>query len=371
MPTTTPNADQQRFSRAFLVLLLVFVSVLFVHMIRGFLLTVLLAAIFSGLTSPLYRRLERWFGGRRAPAAAVSLALVVVVIVTPVLLFLGVVASEALTVGQSVGPWVSEQLRRPTALDSLLERFPFLKALEPYRNQVLERLGELAARISRFLVDSLSVATRGTVGFLLHFFIMIYAMFFFLIDGRTMLGQLTAYLPLPEDDKRLILDKFVSVSRATLKGTLVVGTIQGGLSGVAFAVAGIDGAAFWGTVMAVLSILPGIGGALIWVPAVGYLLVVGRITAAVGLLLWCGLLVGTVDNVLRPLLVGKDTRMPDLLIMLSTLGGISVFGAVGFVIGPVVAALFLTVWQIYGVAFEHLLSARAPAAAASAGPPED
>ena len=164
-------------------------------------------------------------------------------------------------------------------------------------------------------------------------------------------------MPLRPEQSSLLLDKFVSVSRATLKGTLVVGVVQGGLAGAAFAVAGIGGAAFWGTIMGVLSVLPGIGAPLIWVPAVIYLLAVGRIGPAIGLLLWCALVVGTVDNFLRPLLVGKDTKMPDLLILLGTLGGLVVFGAVGIVIGPIVAALFLTVWELYGAAFKDVLPA--------------
>jgi predicted PurR-regulated permease PerM len=148
-----------------------------------------------------------------------------------------------------------------------------------------------------------------------------------------------------------------SVSRATLKGTLVIGIVQGTLAGLALAAVGIKGAVFWGTVMAVLSIIPGIGTALVWAPAVIYLFLVGRTLPAVGLLLWCAIVVGTADNVLRPLLVGKDTEMPDLLVKLSTLGGLALFGAVGLVVGPVIAALFLAMWRIYSETFgEYLLT---------------
>jgi predicted PurR-regulated permease PerM len=149
------------------------------------------------------------------------------------------------------------------------------------------------------------------------------------------------------------------VARATIKGTFVVGLVQGGLAGLGFAVAGIEGSAFWGTIMVVLSIIPGIGTALIWVPAVIYLFVVGKTASAIALAAWCALVVGTVDNFLRPKLVGGDTKMPDLLILLSTFGGLSMFGAVGLVLGPIIASLFIAVWQIYGEAFGELL---APAA---------
>jgi len=186
-------------------------------------------------------------------------------------------------------------------------------------------------------------------------FVTLYSMFFFLIDGRAILRKILYYLPLPPEDENQMLDRFVSVTRATVKGTLVVGIVQGALAGGAFAVCGIKGAAFWGTVMAVLSVLPGVGTALVWIPGVIYLAIVDRYTAAIGLFAWCAAVVGTIDNVLRPFLVGKDTKMSDLLILLSTLGGIVLFGFTGFVIGPLIAALFVTAWDLYGIAFADLL----------------
>jgi predicted PurR-regulated permease PerM len=150
------------------------------------------------------------------------------------------------------------------------------------------------------------------------------------------------------------------VARATIKGTGVVGITQGALGGLGFWIAGIQGAALWATVMAVFSILPGLGTAIVWVPAVIYLFAVGKTLAAILLTAWCVVIVGTVDNFLRPRLVGKDTKMPDLLVLLSTLGGITMFGAVGVVIGPIVAALFVTVWEIYGEVFRDVLPEPAP-----------
>jgi predicted PurR-regulated permease PerM len=140
-----------------------------------------------------------------------------------------------------------------------------------------------------------------------------------------------------------------------VKGTLVIGIIQGALAGFAFWVAGIDGSAFWGTIMAILSIVPGIGAALIWVPAVIYLMVTGQLLAGMLLFAWCAAVVGTIDNILRPILVGKDAKMPDLLILVGTLGGLFLFGPIGFIVGPIVCGLFLTVWDIYGATFKDVL----------------
>jgi predicted PurR-regulated permease PerM len=259
---------------------------------------------------------------------------------------------------------VRQHIREPSRLGELLERLPYADQIQAqvqaYSTQIIEKMGELAGRVSSFLVNSLSAATRGTVGFLFQLFVMLYAMFFFLAGGRQVLDSGLRYLPLPEADKELMVDKFVSVARATLKGTFVVGVVQGGLAGLALAVVGIQGATFWGTLMVALSIIPALGTALVWVPAVVYLFAVGKTTSAIGLALWCSLVVGTVDNFLRPKLVGRDTKMPDLLILLSTFGGLSMFGIVGFVLGPIIAALFIAVWQIYGKAFGDLLGKEPP-----------
>jgi predicted PurR-regulated permease PerM len=149
--------------------------------------------------------------------------------------------------------------------------------------------------------------------------------------------------------------KFVSVARATIKGTLMIGLIQGGLGGLGFLAAGISGWAFWSVVMMILSVIPGVGTALVWVPGVIYLFAIGMAGKAIALGLWCALVVGMVDNVLRPRLVGRDTEMSDLLVLISTLGGIVAFGATGFIIGPIIAALWVTVWEIYGEMFSEYL----------------
>jgi predicted PurR-regulated permease PerM len=198
---------------------------------------------------------------------------------------------------------------------------------------------------------------------------MLYATFFFLLDGRETLRKILYYLPLPQEDESRLVARFVSVARATIKGTFVVGIAQGTLGGLGFWVAGINGAALWATVMAVFSILPGIGTAIVWVPAVVYLFAVGKTLTAILLGAWCVIVVGTIDNFLRPWLVGKDTKMSDLLVLLSTLGGIVMFGAVGVIIGPIIAALFVTVWEIYGEVFRDVLPEAAPLSIPRAGTP--
>jgi predicted PurR-regulated permease PerM len=215
------------------------------------------------------------------------------------------------------------------------------------------------------VVHGLSTVTGGTFGFLLGFFVFLYAMFFFYLGGGAALERVLSYVPLPRADKELLVDRFLSVARATLKGTLVVGLVQAALTGGALAIAGIPASAFWATLVFVLSVLPGVGAPLVWVPAAIYLAATGRSGAAIALSIWCAAVVGTIDNLLRPRLVGGDTQMPDILILISTLGGITLFGAAGLIVGPIVAALFITVWEMYGSGFRELLAP--PGAASGAG----
>jgi predicted PurR-regulated permease PerM len=187
--------------------------------------------------------------------------------------------------------------------------------------------------------------------------VLLYSMFFLLMDGPKLIDKILYYLPLKTADERLMLDKFTSVTRATLKGSLFIGLLQGGLAGTAFAIAGIDNAVFWGTVMALFSIIPNVGAALVWIPAVILLIANGEVVTGVSLGLFCGLIVGSLDNLLRPILVGKDTKMHELMIFFSTLGGILMFGLTGLFIGPVIASVLISIWEIYGVEFADVLPA--------------
>jgi predicted PurR-regulated permease PerM len=352
--------NESRFRQAFLVILLVGISLAFVAMIRPFMMAILLAAIFAGLASPLYRRITRLFGGRRALASLATILLLLFVVLVPLLALLGIVAAQALHVTEQVRPWVAEQLANPDLLLRRLEMIPGIEKLEPYRDQILKKSGEAVGWTGTFLFSSLSATTRGTVAFFFQLFVLLYTMFFFLMDGDRLLRKILYYLPMEETDERRMVEKFVSVTRATIKGTLLIGIAQGALAGFAFWIVGIGGAVFWGTVMTVLSIIPGIGTALVWVPATVILLATGKIWQGIFLAAFCALIVGSVDNLLRPRLVGRDTKMHELLILFGTIGGILLFGVLGFIVGPILAALFVTIWDIYAHAYRDLLPAVGP-----------
>lgn len=347
------NGDKFR-RNSFLILLAV-ITGFFVAMIRGFLVIILLAAVFAGLASPLYGKILAAFRGRRSLASAVTIVLLLALVVAPLLTILGLVAGQAYSISQKVGPWIQLQLQQP---DLLLEKIPGIERFEPYRAPILSKGAEMVGSLGSFLFTSLSATTRGTVAFLFKFFLFLYTMFFFLMDGGPILRKILGYLPLAEEDERRMVDRFTSVTRATLKGTLVIGLLQGGLAGIAFWIVGIPGALFWGTVMTLLSIIPGIGTALVWAPAAIILLARGNVASGVFLIAFCVLVIGMIDNLLRPRLVGRDTKMHELLILFGTLGGLLLFGVLGFIIGPILAALFVTVWDIYSHVFREYLSDR-------------
>jgi predicted PurR-regulated permease PerM len=351
----TEPPDRRRLEGIFLIVLALLITAVFFQMVRGFIESLFLAAVFSGMLYGLYRRLARRLGGRKPTAAVLTILLFVLALIVPLSAFLGLVVSQAIEVSTSVGPWVENELTRPNQIDGLLQRLPFWETIQPYQDLISTKAAELAGHMGTFLVASVAAASRGTAVFFFHLFLMLYAMFFFLLRGKEYLARILYYIPLAPDSENRLVAKFVSVARATIKGTLVIGVIQGGLGGLGFVAAGIQGWAFWSVVMVILSIIPGIGTALVWVPAVIYLFAVGFAGKAIALGLWCALVVGMVDNLLRPRLVGRDTEMSDLLVLISTLGGIIAFGATGFIIGPIVAALWVTVWEIYGEMFSEVL----------------
>lgn len=337
----------------FLLLLALGMTGLFFWLIKGFLLAVLLAAVLAALAHPLYQRLLRALGERKLPAAGVTVLASLFLVVIPLLLFVGILVGEALEISAQAEAWLADS----GTLEEQLAADPDLQQLLPYQEQIETKAGQLAENAGSWVAGGLAAGARGTVAFFLELFVMLYAMLFFLMDGGAILAAVLRFTPLSAADKTRLLGIFASVGRATLKGTLVIGIVQGSLAALSFWAAGIEGVVFWGAIMTVLSIIPGVGTALVWVPAVFYLALSGKVAAALGVGLWCAVVVGTVDNLLRPVLIGKDTEMPDVLIMLTTLGGLALFGAAGLLIGPIIGALYLTAWQLWGSAMDEAQAA--------------
>jgi predicted PurR-regulated permease PerM len=354
-PLTTSGTNLRT---AFVLLLVAAVTALFLAVAWPFLKPLLLAALLAGLFHRFYRWVTRLLGGRQSLGAAVTLLVLLVLGLGPVSAFLGIVLQQALTMTNQAIPWLSDHLGEASTFnvhDWLVQRFPALARYVPSQEQLLQQVATAVKTAGAYLVSFASRMTATTAAFLLNLFVMLYAMFYFLRDGYKILERIFYYLPLSDEDESRMLTQFASITRATVKGTLVIGVIQGGLGGIAFWAAGIQGAALWGTIMTILSIVPGIGAPLVWVPFVIFLYVNGQYLTATLLLVWCGAVVTTIDNFLRPVLVGRDSAMPDLLILIGTLGGLFLFGPIGFIVGPIVCGLFLTVWDIYGTTFKAVL----------------
>ena len=334
---------EERFRKAFLIFLVVAVTLAFAKVLESFLMTILMAAIVAGLAHPLYTRILRVFGGRKALASAATVVLAIVLVIGPLVAVFSVVVGQAIRITTEIGPVVQRLINEPTYLDQQLERIPGIHRLEPYREQILTKAGEVVNTLGGYLVSSLSSGTQSTLGFILDVFLLLYTMFFLLIDGPSMLKGILNHLPLHDDEKEQMVDRFMAVTRAAVRGTVIIGIVQGGLAGIAFRVVGIPDALFWTVVMVVMSIVPVIGGALIWVPACVVLIATGKVWAGILLAAFCGLVVGSIDNLLRPWLVGREAKLHDLTILFSTLGGLAAFGPTGFIIGPVLAGLFVTV----------------------------
>jgi predicted PurR-regulated permease PerM len=332
------------------VWLLVGVSAAFALIVWPLFGAVLWAVVFAIVCAPLFRWLRRAFGGRGSLAAAATLVLIVVVVIVPTIFLSAAMVREASALYQRVkagglGNYVQGSFDLlPSWMVKLLEQLGM-----PDVASVQSRLTDSLAQASQFIaVQALNIG-QNTLQFIVSLGMMLYLLFFLLRDGEALYARLRAALPLRPDRQRPLLEKFAVVVRATVKGNLVVAIIQGVLGGLIFWILGISGAVMWAVVMALFSLLPAIGTALVWLPAALYFFVTGAVWSAVILVLFGVFVIGLVDNALRPVLVGKDTKMPDFLVLISTLGGIAVFGPNGFVIGPLIAALFIAAWDLFAV----------------------
>jgi len=185
---------------------------------------------------------------------------------------------------------------------------------------------------------------------------MVYLLFFMFKDGKKLEEVMYHYLPLGDAHERLLVERFTATTRAVVKGTLAIAVLQGALGGIAFAIAGVSAPTLWGLAMTLMAIIPAIGPGIIWLPAGIILLLTGSIWQGIFILIVGALLVSVIDNFLRPLLIGRETKMPDAIILLSTLGGLATFGISGFIVGPIIAAFFLSLWTIFEKKFHRELT---------------
>lgn len=347
--------DKGLINKSVLLTMVFVISAVFLIMINQFLMPLFMAGLASALAKPTHRWLTKKLKGRENIASAILIVGIVLLVLIPLSFLITIVVAQAIKVGQSVTPWVQSFINEPTTIGVYLEKIPYYDQITPYREEIIQKIGNVVGAISSFLIDSLQSVTKMTINAIFSTVIMLYVMFYFLTMGNVLLKKILYFLPLHDEDERRLLIRFTSVTRATIKGTLIIGVMQGTICGLAFALAGIQGPVFWGTVMAVTSVIPAFGTAIVWGPALVILGLIGDFTGVVILAVICGGISGNLDNLVRPKLVGKDTEMHDLFVLFGTLGGIAMFGLLGIIIGPIIAALFITIWEIYGDTFRDYL----------------
>jgi predicted PurR-regulated permease PerM len=345
-PAAPDHLEQKSFALLLIVLTLGVALILW-----PFFGAVFWAGVLALLFTPVYNWLLRRWRGRRIAAALGTLSIVLVMVILPLVLVATSLVQEATALIARV---------RSGEIDFGRYVEQVVAALPAWLTGILERagvgLGDLAVVKDRLRAAATergqAVAGRAlgigsdTLDAVIGFFIAMYVLFFLLLDGPRVLRNVRRAIPLQPAHKDRLLTQLAAVIRATVKGNVLVALVQGTLGGLAFWFLGVHAPLLWGVVMAFLSLLPAIGAALIWAPVAIYLLAIGAVWKGVALIAFGTIVIGLVDNILRPILVGKETKLPDYVVLVSTIGGLSIFGLNGFVIGPVIVAMFIVAFDI-------------------------
>ncbi|MCC2690011.1 MAG: family transporter [Rhizobiaceae bacterium] len=330
--------------------LLVATSAAFALVVWPFYGAVLWAIVGAIVFSPLHRQLFRATGQRAGLTAALSVLIIISIVIVPVMLIASSLALQATALYESIDTGklnVGQHLRDagnvlPTWMKDLLASFG-LTSLDAVR----ERLSAIFSQFLQALVARAVTVGQSTLDFIVSMGVMLYLLFFLFRDGSSLTQRIRSAVPLRAGQRDALLEKFAVVVRAIVKGTVLVAALQGALGGLIFWLMAIPAPVLWGVMMGFMSLLPAIGSSLVWLPVALYLIATGSVTKGLVLIAFGTLVISLVDNLLRPALVGKSTRIPDYLVLITTLGGLSLFGLNGFVIGPAIAAMFIAVWDIF------------------------
>jgi len=330
----------------FLAILIAATGAFFV-VVRPFVYPIFWAAVLAWLFFPLYKKLHEHLIPHKSIASLVSVTFVVLIFLVPLVALLSIVVQQSIVLYVYSEQEIGNFLVRWRSLISRFDDFAVVRLFEASGIDWQAKIVDTIRALSEYVFSGIRGFTSGTIRVVIGFFVMLYALYYFFKDGESILRKTLRLSPLDDKSERVIYDKFTSVIRATLRGTLLVALVQGILAGMVFWIAGIIAPVFWGLVMTVLALIPSIGPALLAFPAAIILLVTGKIWEGIFVLVFGVVFISLVDNLLRPYLVGRDIHMHPLLIFFSTIGGLVVFGISGFIIGPIIASIFISVWLIY------------------------
>lgn len=337
------------FTKGFFIFILLIVTAAFFNVLSPYYSAILWAAILAVVFHPLKLGIRQRLGDKNGLASLLTLLVICLIVFTPLVLIMSSLVIEVNIVYTKLQ---NDNTQFLVIVSDLIQHLPhWARHLLAEHNlnsaaEIQQKMAGLLLQGGQYLAGSVFSIGRGTFSFVLSFGIMLYLLFFLLKDGVYLVRLLLEGSPLSTHVKHHLLMKFAAVSRAAVKGTVMVAIIQGFLGGLAFYFADFEGSLLWGALISFFSLVPALGSAIIWIPAVVYSFATGMLWKGTFLVLFFIVVIGLVDNILRPLLVGKDTSMPDYFILISTLGGIEIYGINGFVIGPLIAALFITCWNL-------------------------
>ncbi|MFP4682017.1 MAG: AI-2E family transporter [Chitinispirillaceae bacterium] len=350
---------QDRVSRYVLIGLLGLVTLALIPIMRDFLVPLVLAATFVTLFYPFYKSILKRFRGNKGLSSLVCCLVLLLGLMVPAYLMAHLVVGQAIDFYEIAQPQIKDLLSegRDSWILQQISQLPFAQYLQLDTvdwQSMIQETAKAGASLGTQVINRTSV---GVFGFVANFFIILFTMFYFFMDGESLIMRLKYLSPLRNEHEEMIFSRFLLISRATVKGTLVIGLIQGTFGALALLIFGVKTWLLWGFVMVILSVIPMVGAWLVLIPAGIIQIILGDTWQGIGIILVSTVIVSNVDNLIRPRLVGRGAKMHDLMIFFSTLGGIGVFGIMGFIVGPAIAALFLTVLDIYGEEFQaHLTS---------------
>jgi len=334
------------FQHIIFFMLLGIITFFFAYIIEPFFFAIFWAVLIAGIFAPLYKRLNKKLKSPNL-CASLTLAAILLCLILPVGLLINLLVVESLDIYKTFDANSAKWINTLTDTFNSLSRHKIFKSLNLDHALMVNKSHEAMKVFTEYIVTNISTFTQNTIIFVVQFAVMLYSLFFFLRDGSHLLNTITRYIPVDKRHFNTFINHFMNTSKASLKFTFIIGGIQGLLGGLIFYITGIDRALIWGVLMMAFSIVPAVGSSIIWLPAGVIMLAMGYIWQGVTILVFCGVVISSVDNLLRPALMGRDVQMHSLLIFLSTLGGLAVFGFSGFILGPVIASLFLASWDLF------------------------
>jgi predicted PurR-regulated permease PerM len=340
------NKQQTRFEKIVFLTLLAFITVFLAYILKPFFYAIFWAVLIASIFAPLYKLFNKKFKNPNL-CASITLAVVLLCLILPAGLLIDLLIVESVDIYKSLNSSNSNWLGIFSEILKSLNNNPIFSHFNVDQAFLINKSQEVLKALTGYVFNHISEFTQNTILIFVNFAVMIYSLFYFLRDGEQLVTNITDNIPVDNKHLNHFIDQFFTTAKSSLKFTFIIGGIQGFLGGTIFYITGIERALVWGVLMFGLSIVPAVGSAIIWLPAGIIMLFLGHIWQGITILVFCSLVISSVDNLLRPILMGRDTEMHSLLIFLSTLGGLAALGFSGFVLGPVIAALFLAIWKLF------------------------